>query len=139
MPPIPDHEKMVRVKQSTNVDGDVGDAPCHKCAENTSDRRPGSGDERALPQKNRADVDSPIAHRPQNCDLFYLREHRHGQDVENPETGEQNNQQHVKMSTAPHRSKNLQVRFFAFLPAESDVLENVLELSRESGRTLRIA
>jgi len=45
-----------------------------------------------LPQKDCADVPPAVAHRPQNGDLFNLREHGHCKDMKNSEAGQQNDE-----------------------------------------------
>ena len=43
-------------------------------------------------QRKIALISLRLAHRPQNGDLFNLREHGHRKDIENSEAGQQNNE-----------------------------------------------
>ena len=89
MAPVPCHQKIIGVKQAADPNRNVRHAPSHYGAKETAEHRSGHGDQRALPQEDRADVDPPVTHRAQNRDLFYLREHRHRQHIKNAESSQQ--------------------------------------------------
>ena len=94
---------------------------------------------RALPEKNRADVAPAVTHRAQDRDLLDLRKHRHGEDVEDAETGKENNQRDRDRGRDAQGEEELEVRFLAFLPAARFVLKKLLEMLRQFRRAIRIA
>src|SRR5438477_156930 len=87
MSPIPNYQEMVGVKQPANMYWNLRNSPRQQRPENAAAERTDPGDERTLPEKNRGDVDPPVAHRAQDRDFPDFRKHGHRQHVKNPETG----------------------------------------------------
>ena len=127
MSPIPCHQKVIRVKQAAEANGNVRHAPGHQRAQQTAEQRSGRGDQRALPQENRADVDPPVTHRTQDRDLLYFREHRHRKDIKNAEASEQDDKRDGNRDGHSQGQEKLQRAFLAFLPARGVVLEERFE------------
>src|SRR4029077_7738999 len=123
MSPIPNHDEMIGVKQTANLDRNMRDAPRQSRAEQTPYERSDDGDERALPEKNRADIDPTITHRTQNRDLSYFGEDRHGEHVKNTEARQKNDERDRDRSRDSQSEENLKVPFFSFLPALRDMLK----------------
>src|SRR4029453_1719864 len=123
MPPIPGDEKIIRVEQAANSDGNMRHSPGHqgtkRATENGSCRR----DQRALPQKDRADIDPAITHRSQNRDLLNLGQHRHREHIENSKSGEQDDERNGNRYGHSQSQKKLQGTLLAILPTRSTMLE----------------
>ena len=114
-------------------------SPRHQRAKRAAEQRSGRRDQRALPQKDRADIDPAVTHRTQNGDLLYFRQHRHRQHIENTETGEQDDKRNGDRDGHSQGKEKLQCAFLAVLPTCCAMLEEFFETFGQSGRTIRIA
>src|SRR4029453_13208184 len=60
--PIPRHQKVIRVQQTAETNGNVRNTPGHQRTQQTAEQRARRSDQRALPKENRGNVDSPVTH-----------------------------------------------------------------------------
>ncbi len=73
MSPIPNNQKVIGVKQTADADRHMGNSPRQHRTEDAANQGADTGDECALPEKNRGDVDPAVAHRAQDRDFSDFR------------------------------------------------------------------
>ena len=135
--PIGSDRKIIGVKKAAHPQRNMRNADHQESADEAADKRTERRDERALPEKNRADVAPAVTDRAQDRDLLDFRKHGHGEDIKNAETGEQNNQRNGNRGGEPQSQEELQIGFLAFLPAAGFVLKELLEMLRQLRRACR--